>query len=80
MRSLNTVALAVHGSLNTYGILYRAGRLTPKEIAEVRAAKEKYTVVMQAAIYAADFNTAAPAGSQVEDAAAVLINLIATFN
>ena len=80
MRSLNTVALSVHGALNTYGILFRAGKLSHEQIQQVHYAKDRYTAIMQAAIYAADFNTNASASTQVEEVAAVLISLITTFS
>ena len=80
MRSLNLVALSVHGALNTYGILFRAGKLTPDQIAKVREAKDKYTVAFQAALFVADFNVNAPASTQVQEAAAVINSLVATFS
>ena len=78
-RSLETVAVGVNGAMNTYGVLYRAGKVSIEQQADVRL---KYTQ------YQASANTAlrllgtdkANAPIEVQALADDLIALIATFS
>lgn len=77
-RSLETVAVAVNGAMNTYGVLYRAGQVD---------AAARARITRQYELYQASANTAlallgtlqAPAPAEVQRLADDVIALITTM-
>jgi hypothetical protein len=75
-KSLETVATAVHGAMNTYGILYRAGKVSPEKRTEILAAYASYQQAATLARTALDYDTSRPSTPQVNALADKLIALI----
>lgn len=77
-RSLETVAVAVHGAMNTYGVLYRAGQVDAATRARVTRQYELYQIAAQAS--AAQLgSTMAAAPVDVQRLADDLLQFIATL-
>ena len=77
-RSLETVAVAVNGAMNTYGVLYRAGQVDAATRARVTRQYELYQVSANAALTLLG-TMQAPAPEEVQRLANDVIALIATL-
>lgn len=79
-KSLESVGVGVHSAMNSYGVLYRANRVSPQKRAEILMAYERYQEAATLARMALDYNTAAPATPQVLLLSEKLIQLINALN
>ncbi len=74
--TLKSVELDVTAALNTKGILYRQGKVTEEQDAEIKVVYERYQVAMLSAIQASSFNYDAPAPEIVLSLSNEIINLV----
>ena len=75
-RSLETITTGVHAAMNTYGVLYRAKKVSEADRANILAVYEDYQEAATLANVALNYDQSKPTGPQVEALADTLIALI----
>ena len=79
-KTLSSVQTGVKASLNTYGMLYRAGKLNQSQVDNVRAAYAKYQIARLNATDAAQLDLEQPASVVVLELATILTDIIVKLN
>lgn len=74
--SLEATQSAVHEGMNTYGALYRAGRIEAERAVKVREAHRAYVIGYDVALAALGFDTKAATPDTVRALAIQLLTLI----